>query len=100
MTTRYLTSADGTRIAYDVTGDGPALVIVEGALCRREMGVGKDLTPALSEHFSVTGYDRRGRGESGDTSPYDVQREVEDLVAVLDAAGPDAHVFGVSSGAT
>jgi pimeloyl-ACP methyl ester carboxylesterase len=97
--TRYVTSADGTRIAYDVTGTGPTLVVVDGAMCRREMGPGQMLAPSLAEKFEVVVYDRRGRGDSGDTQPYDVQREVEDLVAVLDAVGPDAYVFGSSSGA-
>lgn len=97
--TRFAVSADGTRIAYDITGTGPTLVIVEGALCRREMGAAQTLAPALSKTFSVVGYDRRGRGESSDTQPYDVQREVEDLIAVLDAVGPDAYVFAASSGA-
>lgn len=97
--THWATSADGTQIAYDVKGTGPVLVIVEGAMCRREMGAAQILTPSLSDRFSVVGYDRRGRGESGDTQPYDVQREVEDLIAVLDAVGPDAYVFAASSGA-
>ncbi|MET3962867.1 pimeloyl-ACP methyl ester carboxylesterase [Marmoricola sp. OAE513] len=97
--TRFAVSADGTRIAYDLTGTGPVLVIVEGALCHRGMGAAKTLTPALRDHFTVVGYDRRGRGESSDTQPYAVQREVEDLVAVLDAVGPDAFVFAASSGA-
>jgi len=98
--TRYATSADGTRIAYESVGNGPALVIVEGALCSRAMGGYKTLAPSLSEHFTVTGYDRRGRGESGQGgSPYEVQREVEDLIAVLDAVGPDRYVFAASSGA-
>ncbi|MFL6173548.1 MAG: alpha/beta fold hydrolase [Marmoricola sp.] len=98
--TRFATSADGTRIAYESTGTGPALVVVEGALCSRAMGGYKTLAPSLAEHFTVTGYDRRGRGESGPgESPYDVQREIEDLIAVLDAVGPDAYVFSASSGA-
>ncbi|RZI79654.1 MAG: alpha/beta fold hydrolase, partial [Microbacterium sp.] len=97
--THWAVSADGTRIAYDVTGAGPVLVVVEGAMCRREMGAAQMLTPALADRFSVVGYDRRGRGESSDTQPYDVQREVEDLVAVLDAVGPDVYVFAASSGA-
>lgn len=97
--TRWAVSEDGTRIAYDVKGTGPVLVIVEGALCRREMGSAQILTPSLADRFSVVAYDRRGRGESSNTQPYDVQREVEDLVAVLDAVGPDAYVFGASSGA-
>lgn len=102
--TRYVTSADGTQIAYDVTGPdepiGPALVVVEGALCQRSMGTGQALTPLLSRHYAVHGYDRRGRGQSGPgASAYAVEREVEDLAAVLAAAGPDALVVGASSGA-
>ena len=99
-TTRFVTSADGTAIAYDVTGTGPAVVVVEGALCQRSMGTAQALAPLLSEHYAVVAYDRRGRGESGPgSSPYAVQREVEDLAAVLDMAGPDAFVVGASSGA-
>lgn len=102
--TRYVTSADDTRIAYDVSGPtsgtGPAVVVVEGALCQRSMGTAKALTPLLSEHHAVHAYDRRGRGESGPgASPYAVQREVEDLAAVLAAAGSDVCVVGASSGA-
>lgn len=98
--TRFVTSADGTAIAYDVTGTGPAVVVVEGALCQRTMGTAQALIPLLSEHWAVFAYDRRGRGESGPgLSPSAVQREVEDLVAVLEAAGPDAFVVGASSGA-
>jgi pimeloyl-ACP methyl ester carboxylesterase len=98
--TRFATSADGTRIAYESVGTGPALLVVEGALCHRAMGGYRTLSPALSEHFTVTGYDRRGRGESGPgESPYAVQREVEDLVAVLDAVGDGVSVFAASSGA-
>lgn len=102
--TRFATSADGTRIAYDVTGPrrgrGSAVVVVEGALCQRSMGTAKALTRQLSEHYAVHAYDRRGRGRSGPgASAYAVDREVEDLVAVLDAAGPDAFVVGASSGA-
>lgn len=98
--TRFVMSADGTEIAYDVTGTGPAVVVVEGALCQRTMGTAQALIPLLSEHYAVFAYDRRGRGESGPGSaPFAVQREVEDLVAVLEAAGPDAFVVGASSGA-
>ncbi|KQU68291.1 alpha/beta fold hydrolase [Phycicoccus sp. Root101] len=98
--TRFVTSDDGTRIAYDVTGTGPAVVVVEGALCQRSMGTGQALTPLLSKDHAVHAYDRRGRGESGPGSTaYTVEREVEDLVAVLEVAGPDALVVGASSGA-
>src|SRR5688572_11670982 len=97
---QYAVSADGCRIACEVTGSGPPLVVVEGALCHRGIGAYEELGPVLSDRFSVVGYDRRGRGESDPgTSPYTVQREVEDLVAVLDAVGRDAFVFGMSSGA-
>ena len=102
--TRFATSADGTEIAYEVTGPrrgtGPAVVVVEGALCQRSMGTGQALTDLLSEDYAVYAYDRRGRGESGPgASAYAVDREIEDLVGVLDAAGPDAFVVGASSGA-
>ncbi len=98
--TRFATSADGTRIAYEVIGTGPALVVVDGALCQRSMGPSRPLAEQLSGSFTVYAYDRRGRGESGpgETS-YDVEREVEDLAAVLEAAGGHAHVFAASSGA-
>ena len=97
--TQYATSADGTEIAYEVTGSGPPLVIVDGALCHRAMGPARGLAEELSGSFAVYAYDRRGRGESGPgSSPYAVEREVEDLAAVIDAAGGSAHVFGASSG--
>lgn len=98
--TQYAVSADGSRIAYSEAGAGPTLVIVEGALCHRGMGAFEELAPILADRFTVVGYDRRGRGESetGKT-PYEVQREVEDLGAVLAAVDPDAFVFGMSSGA-
>lgn len=100
--TRFATSADGTEIAYDVTGreDAPALVVVEGALCHRGMGTARVLADGLSDRFAVHAYDRRGRGESQPgASPYAVQREVEDLAAVLRAAGGNPFVLGTSSGA-
>jgi pimeloyl-ACP methyl ester carboxylesterase len=100
--TRFATSADGTRIAYDVTGpaDAPTLVVVEGALCHRAMGAAKTLTGALADRYRVHAYDRRGRGESdAGASAYDAQREVEDLAAVLEAAGGSPYVFAASSGA-
>jgi len=99
-TTQYAVSADGTRIAYEVSGSGPALVIVDGALCQRSMGPSRPLAERLAAQFTVHVYDRRGRGESepGRTA-YDPDREVEDLAAVVAAAGGHAHVFGASSGA-
>jgi pimeloyl-ACP methyl ester carboxylesterase len=98
--TRYVTSVDGTRIAFELAGGGPALVIVEGALCHRGMGAFEELAPILSDRFTVVGYDRRDRGDSDrGASPFTVQREVEDLIAVLAAVEPEPFVFGMSSGA-
>lgn len=89
-------SKDGTKIAYDETGQGPALVIVAGAFQDR-MAMGAYTAP-LSQHFTVYNYDRRGRGESGDTQPYEVRREIEDIDALIQEAGRSALVFGGSSG--
>lgn len=98
-TTAFATSTDGTRIAYESSGAGPALIIVDGALCYREFGPSRGLAEQLADRFTVTCYDRRGRGESGaGVAPYDVAREVEDLTAVIDAAGGHASVVGFSSG--
>jgi pimeloyl-ACP methyl ester carboxylesterase len=98
--TSLVTSADGTQIAYEATGSGPALVLADGAMCMRGLGPSRGLAAALHDRFTVYAYDRRGRGESGaGSSAYAAQREVEDLVAVIEAAGGSAHVFGVSSGA-
>ena len=97
--TSTVTSKDGTTIAYEVSGSGPALVLVDGALCYRDFGPGRDVAAALSGEYTVYVYDRRGRGDSGDTSPYATAREVEDLAAVIGAAGGDAFVMGQSSGA-
>ena len=88
-------SADGTTIAYDRTGDGPAVVVVEGAFCDRNTSA--PLAELLAPRFTVYAYDRRGRGDSGDTPPYAVEREVEDLAAVVEEAG-EAFVYGMSSG--
>lgn len=92
-------SSDGTPIAYEKSGAGPPLILVDGALCHRAFGPSRPLADALADHFTVYTYDRRGRGESGDTSPYAVEREVEDIKAVIAAAGGSAHVYGISSGA-
>jgi pimeloyl-ACP methyl ester carboxylesterase len=92
-------SHDGTAIAYETCGEGPPLILVDGALCHRDVGPSRALAEALSEHFTVITYDRRGRGESGDTAPYSVEREVEDLAALIEAAGGSAHLCGFSSGA-
>ena len=92
-------SSDGTSIAYERSGDGPALILVDGALCQRGMGPSRPLAKLLAPNFTVYAYDRRGRGESGDTRPYSVEREVEDIAALVDEAGGSAFVYGISSGA-
>lgn len=94
-----VTSRDGTSIAYERSGQGPALVLVDGALSFRSFGPMGPLAQLLAADFTVYRYDRRGRGESGDTAPYAVEREVEDLEAVIAATGDSAFVFGMSSGA-
>jgi pimeloyl-ACP methyl ester carboxylesterase len=93
-----VTSADGTTIAYERTGDGPVLVLVDGAMCHRAGGPMRPLAAALLPHFTVYAYDRRGRGESSDTAPYAVDREIEDLQAVIAEAGGHANVYAMSSG--
>ena len=90
-------SKDGTEIAYDQLGDGPALVLV-GAAWNDRMSAAP-LAQLLADDFTVYTYDRRGRGDSGDTAPYAVEREIEDLTSVIEAGGGSAYAFGVSSGA-
>lgn len=92
-----VTSRDGTTIAYDRYGEGPALVFVDGATAVRAYD--ESLATTLAPHFAVYAYDRRGRGDSGDTPPYAVEREIEDLDAVIQATGGSAFVLGHSSGA-
>lgn len=94
-----VTSKDGTKIAYDKIGKGPALILVAGAFSYRKFPGQVQLANLLSEHFTVYNYDRRGRGDSGDTQPYDIAREIEDLRAMVDEAGGSAYVWGLSSGA-
>lgn len=89
-------SSDGTEIAYDRVGEGPALVYVGGALNDRQSGA--PLAKLLAGEFTVYNYDRRGRGGSGDTPPYSADKEVDDLHAVIEAAGGEAAVYGISSG--
>lgn len=93
------TSKDGTKLAYDVYGSGPALIYITGASCfRKFMPVAQD-AKAFAKEFTVYNYDRRGRGDSGDTLPYAIEREVEDIEAMIDAAGGTAYIYGHSSGA-
>jgi pimeloyl-ACP methyl ester carboxylesterase len=93
-------SADGTTIAFDQLGEGPALILVDGALEHRTMdSETARLGKRLSEYFTVFHYDRRGRGDSTDTQPYAVEREIEDIDAIITEAGRSAYIFGISSGA-
>jgi pimeloyl-ACP methyl ester carboxylesterase len=91
-------SKDGTSIGYERSGSGPALILVDGAFCSRAFGPSPKLAPLLARAFTVYTYDRRGRGESGNTLPYSPAREVEDLAALVQAAGGTASLAGLSSG--
>jgi pimeloyl-ACP methyl ester carboxylesterase len=93
------TSQDGTIIAYDQQGAGPAVILVDGAICYRSFGPMPQLSNLLAAQFTVYIYDRRGRGESSNTMPYAVEREVEDIEALIQEANGSAFVFGTSSGA-
>lgn len=96
---KTVTSKDGTTIAYDQYGQGPAVILVDGALQYRAFAQGMDeLAKLLMEHFTVIHYDRRGRGDSRDTKTYEVGREIEDLDVLIEAVGGSAFVYGISSG--
>lgn len=94
-----VTSADGTRIAFERVGRGAPVILVDGALCWRRLGPSWPLAERLAPHFTVVAYDRRGRGESGDTAPYAVEREVDDIAALVREVGGSACLWGTSSGA-
>lgn len=96
----FVTSQDGTKIAFEKSGSGPALIIVSGALSARSLFEGEPrlLVEILSKNFTVYIYDRRGRGESTDKQPYAVQREIDDLESLINHAGGQAYLYGVSSG--
>jgi pimeloyl-ACP methyl ester carboxylesterase len=96
-TLQYVTSKDGTTIAYDRVGNGPPVVLVSGGSVDRSSNAG--LAEQLADQFTVYNYDRRGRGPSGDTEPYATDREIEDIDAVIGAAGGSANLYGSSSGA-
>jgi len=93
------TSADGTKIAYEKQGGGPALILIDGAMCTRNHGAKPELARLLAPRCTVYLYDRRGRGDSGDTSPYAAEREIEDIEMLIDDGGGTACLFGHSSGA-
>jgi pimeloyl-ACP methyl ester carboxylesterase len=96
---RTVVSRDGTSIAYSRAGAGEPMVLVDGALNDRALrGPNPRLAAVLASQFTVFTYDRRGRGESGDTPPYAIEREIEDLEAVIATAGGSAYVYGISSG--
>ncbi len=95
--TETVRSKDGTSIAFERSGSGPVVVLVNGALSTR--AAHRKVAALLAPHFNVISYDRRGRGESGDTKPYAVAREVEDIEALIDHSGGTAYIFGSSSGA-
>lgn len=92
-------SKDGTAIGFDKLGDGEPIILVDGALCSRSFGPLPKLAKLLVPHFTVFNYDRRGRNESGDTPPYAVERELEDIEVLIAKSGGSASVFGTSSGA-
>jgi pimeloyl-ACP methyl ester carboxylesterase len=96
---KTVTSADGTTIAFDRYGSGPPLIMVSAAFNSRS-GSTQPLAVALQDRFTVLNYDRRGRGDSGDTAPYAVDREIEDIDALIASVGGSSAVFGHSSGAT
>src|SRR4051812_50106993 len=93
-----VTSADGTRIAYDRYGEGPTLILVGGAMGYRKFKKFEQIATALSEHGTVINYDRRGRGDSGEAGPVSVQREVDDIAALIEAVGGRAAFWGWASG--
>jgi len=92
-------SKDGTSIAFEKTGTGPPVIVVDGALCSRAFGPSVKLARLLAQQFTVIIYDRRGRNESGNTQPYSVEREIEDIEAIIHEVGGSACLVGFSSGA-
>lgn len=96
-TVNRATSSDGTRIAFERSGEGPAVIVVGGATCDRAMT--RPLAEELAHNFTVLNYDRRGRGDSSDTAPYAIGREIEDIGVLISEAGGTAFVYGHSSGA-
>lgn len=100
MNSGMTTSSDGTRIAWSSRGSGPPLVMVHSVAASREASPQPTLPSALAAHYTVFTYDRRGTGESSNSEPYAVEREFEDLTAVIQLTGGAADAYGFSSGAT
>src|SRR5215207_7858021 len=97
---KTVTSKDGTIIAFDQFGSGSVVILVDGALQYRAFDQGMlPLAELLSQHFTVIHYDRRGRGDSTDSQPYELEREIEDIEAIIDEVGGSASLYGISSGA-
>ncbi len=96
---KSIRSKDGTTLAYDVYGNGPALIYITGAICFRNFKPVLDDAKIFAREFTMYNYDRRGRGDSSDTLPYSIDREIEDIEAMIDAAGGSAFLYGHSSGA-
>ena len=97
---KTVTSKDGTTIAFDQWGSGPVVILVDGALQYRAFDQGMvQLAELLAPHFTVIHYDRRGRGDSSDIQPYALEREIEDIEAIIDEMGGSASLYGISSGA-
>ena len=97
---KTVTSKDGTTIAFDRSGHGPVVILVDGALQYRAFAQGMEqLAALLTQSFTVIQYDRRGRGDSTDKQPFAVKREIEDIEALIDEAGGPAFAYGISSGA-
>jgi len=100
MNIEKVKSRDGTMIAFEIAGQGPPLILVGGAFCdRKARASGTPLAGPLASRFTVLSYDRRSRGDSSDTPPYDIEREIEDLAALIEQTGGSAYVYGISSGA-
>jgi pimeloyl-ACP methyl ester carboxylesterase len=95
---RNVYSQDGTRIAYETQGAGPAVILIDGAMCHRDSGPMRAVAAGITPSSTVVLYDRRGRGASGDTLPYSVDREIEDIAALITAVGSPAALVGMSSG--
>ncbi|WP_402842983.1 alpha/beta fold hydrolase [Microbacterium sp. GXS0129] len=93
------TSQDGTILAYEIAGSGPPLVYITGACCHRTFAPVRQDVKVFATRFRILSYDRRGRGDSGDRRPWSLEREAEDVEAMIDALGGSAFLYGHSSGA-